>query len=302
LDVAVFGPQSQRNRFERAASFEEMESVPRGPRAIPAIPQLSAKHRKKLNGRRIELVISDGDPASLLAARLQGIPSIAVGHNVIFTRAELPPSVPTSALLYERANAWLSTKPATAAVAANFLPLTPNDPNTRIARPDLRWNSWPSVVDEGFYLAYFRDGEDGGLVEELARQGRRVRVYGNFDGILPESAEKRPFDNKGFLADLSRCRAVVATGGSNLIAEALYLEKPLFGIFKTWDMEQRINVALLKERNLGDGCHIDEVSAEHVAGFVRCVEDGRFGTVNIRETMPTVSDAVVDTVRSLTQL
>lgn len=299
LDLRIFAHASERPRFAEDAEFYAIESVPRGLASVPAMMRLRAQHLEALQSWGAELVISDGDAASLLAAQSLQLPTIAVGHNVLFTRAELPPETSTVAKLYEIANAWLSTTPADRAVASSFIPLAPKDEKTRVARPDPRWTKRPKTGDDGFYLAYFRDGDDGGLVDLFASTKQKLRIYGEFHGSLPDGAIQRPFDDAAFLEDLARCRAVVGTGGSNLITEAVYLRKPIFAVYKRMDMEQRINVSMLSARSLGDGAAMRKVDRDDVLHFVRRVERGAFAQFALEELLPTVSEAVCETVSEL---
>ena len=283
--------------LQHTYAIEPLRPVPRGAKSLAAMLVGAREDALLLTKARAELVIADGDPIGLIAAKSKGIPSIAVGHNVVFTRARIP-GAPRAVLAAERLNSALSTQPARWAVGANFVPLTPKDARTTIGRPDPRWHTPPAVRDDGFVLSYFRDGQDGGAVDAAATAGLSVRVYGARPPSTHPNVTFLPASEEGFAADLARCSAVIATGGSNLIGEAVYLGKPIFCVYGRQDFEQRLNVHMLDAAKLGDGRALANVCADDVHLFLTQVAAGAFDTFDLAASMPTVSDRVVDWVNS----
>src|SRR5690606_5012308 len=90
---------------------------------------------RSLRQQRPDLIVSDGDQSSLLAARVLKIPSVAIGHDLIFSSDVVLPPLPRRALAMQRLNA-LPTRTATRRVAVHFLPATSNHPSLCIARPN----------------------------------------------------------------------------------------------------------------------------------------------------------------------
>lgn len=271
--------------------------VPRGIRSLAMIATATRHVVSQLQREGADLVIGDGDPIGLLAGRRVGIPTIAVGHNVVFTHGSLP-GAPRKALWAERANAGLSTQ-ATWAVGANFLPLDSKTPTATFGRPDPRWDAAPTPRDDGFVLSYFRDGEDGGAATQAAHLGYDVHVFGSYNGPGHPRVTRHPADDDVFLDHLARCHAVVATGGSNLITEAIYLRKPIYCLYGRGDFEQALNVYMLRNANVGDGQSLR--SEPQVGPFLSRVAQGGFASVDLARVMPTVSSLVVDRVRAIEQ-
>lgn len=224
--------------------------------------------RERLRHDGVALVVSDGDLPSLVAARLCGVPSIAVGHGLVFGECVRPHGLPRQPWLREALKARASSAFATAKVAVNFVPLVPADPRVVVARsplePDLPRRE---ATDDGRVICYFRDGAPA-VVEALRTRGYRPVL---FTARAEEHAEPdvRPLARGPFVAALARARAVVASAGSQLIAECVALRVPLFALYREDDDEQRLNVAMLRDARLGDGCALERFDPEVLDAFLR---------------------------------
>ncbi len=62
---------------------------------------------------------------------------------------------------------------------------------------------------------------------------------------------------EGFLQDLKKCKAIVATAGFTLMSEALFLQKPYFALPLKGQFEQVLNALFLKQA--GYGVYVDDL-------------------------------------------
>ena len=86
---------------------------------------------------RPDVVISDGDMPGSVAARLSGIPSVAVGHGLIFSHATRPANLPRGPWLREATKARAASLGTHRQVAVNFVPLETRVATATVARPVL---------------------------------------------------------------------------------------------------------------------------------------------------------------------
>jgi hypothetical protein len=100
-----------------------------------------------------ELVISDGEQSVLLAARTDGLPTVAVGRDLVYTTCRLPVPVGHPRAWLERLNAVIPTRLASWRVAAHFLPVDTQRAQTLVARPDAAMAPAGTPSEEGFVLA-----------------------------------------------------------------------------------------------------------------------------------------------------
>ncbi len=221
-----------------------------------------------------DVLVSDGDHPSVIAAKILRRPVIAVGHGLVFSRCRRPPSLDRPSWLREAVKATVSSWPADGYVAVNFVPLPLRDRRTVLARPvldDRLHQPAPLAQEAGSptVLCYFRDdnGDDvTSVLRRVARDDIRILVFGR--GHV-KGVEYRPRDRLGFIEELRRCDQVVASAGSQLISECLALHKPLFVLHQADDDEQRLNLAMLRAVGAGDGCAFSEINEQRLSRFLQ---------------------------------
>jgi uncharacterized protein (TIGR00661 family) len=120
--------------------------------------------------------------------------------------------------------------------------------------------------DEESILVYCTQAFES-FVEKLRQFPReRFVIYGFDRSAVEENLEFKPFDTDGFLVDLARCRAVMATAGFTLITESLHLRKPYLALPMRGQFEQELNAIMLAE--LGYGKNGRESTVEGIGEFL----------------------------------
>jgi UDP-N-acetylglucosamine--N-acetylmuramyl-(pentapeptide) pyrophosphoryl-undecaprenol N-acetylglucosamine transferase len=239
------------------------------------------------------LVVSDGDHAAILAARRCAIPSLAIGHDLIFSPSVDLPRLPRKALMTQRINS-LPTLAAEQRIAVHFLPAYSRDPDLRVARPDVLPGD---VTDDGSMLCYFRDDNGAQIASALSHHGftvnwftqQRLRVPGV--NVLASSTE-------GFRAALQRCRAVVTSAGSNVLAECVAQHKPVLALHRTGDSEQQLNALLVAHAQVGIGSTFEDFAGP-LDTFLGRVARSDFSRVEIHSCMPNLASVVGNALRDL---
>lgn len=249
---------------------------------------------RRMRGDPPDVVVSDGDQAAIGAGRARGVQTIAVGHGLVFAGCILPAGLPRRSLLYQRANTLLPTELARHRVAVHFLPAEPAHPGVTVARPDLPPELAGETSDEGFVLAYFSFGKGEPIVEVLQQAGATVRAYGAGAGV-------QSFDREGFRRDMLRCRAVVSSAGSNVIAECVALGKPILALHEASHHEQTLNAAMVGQAEVGLGATFatfDDVAAgRRLAGrFWGRARAGDFATISLLDRLAPVSEVVAELI------
>lgn len=215
-----------------------------------------------LNTRPYDLVVSDYEPITAWAARRQGVAAIGIGHLYAFAW----PTVPRA-----RGN------PLTHAVMDCFAP---------VARPvGAHWSPFDAplvppfvapearavsraTVEEDLCVVYPGFESLPQVVALLRRFGStRFHVYGRVAEPYTEgNVSVRPVSRDHFLADLARCRGVIANAGFTLASECLHLGisllvKPVHG-----QLEQESNAVALEQ--LGLAATSRDLDAADVAAWL----------------------------------
>jgi hypothetical protein len=178
------------------------------------------------------------------------------------------------------------------------MPIEPRDSRTRVARPALRPELEGDVGDDGHVVTYFRDRNGQEVVEAVARTGVRVIAFGD-SGMTVTGVKSHPFEGRLFAEQLRRCRAVIASAGSNLLAECVMLGKPVLAMHRAEDAEQTLNATLLERAGVGAGCPLGQLDSERLVRFLGKAGSGGFKRVPLRTLLPDVATVALETVSSL---
>ncbi|NTW51945.1 MAG: hypothetical protein HGB22_05105 [Chlorobiaceae bacterium] len=198
----------------------------------------------------VDLVITDFEPVTAMAARMRGLVSMGFGHQYAF-----PFNIPIA-----RGNVFEKY------MLLNFAPARYN--------AGLHWHHFgqpifPPVIPESLYRAARPVEEPGKIlvylpfeevddVEEFLRpyDAYRFFVYGKVtedrdDGHL----FFRSYSREGFLRDLMECGGVVCNAGFELPGEALHLGKKLLLRPLDGQIEQESNAMAMVELEYGMSMH-----------------------------------------------
>ncbi len=254
-----------------------------------------------LRSTQANLVITDGDAPGLHAAAALGIPSVAVGHGLIFAYCRMPPDLPWRGRLKESINAGSSAWLARRRVGVHFHPIEPRDDRTHIARPDLDPRLRPAAPTQDRFVAYFRDANGGAVLTAAVAAGASVTCFGPCDD-LPDGVESRPFDRDAFLGALAAGRGLISSSGSNALTEAVAVGRPVLAVHAPDEYEQAMNARLLQRAGLGEALALDGDVRAKVRRFLERCRREQFATFDLRGAMPPASKVVVDTVDAIARI
>ena len=103
-----------------------------------------------------------------------------------------------------------------------------------------------------------------------------------------------------FAEDLARCKAVVSSAGEQLMAEALYLGKPLFSMPEGGTFEQIDNGYSVREAKVGDFKGIYEVEKADIEAFLSNLDDyrKRIAKMKIKNSIPDVMKIIYSEMKA----
>lgn len=252
----------------------------------------------RLRRVRPAVVVSDGDGPSLHAALALGIPTVAVGHGVLYATCHIDAPLPRRLRLREALNAASSTWCATRRVVVHFAPAKPFVPGTTVGRPDLPAALCHPAGDDGSVLAYFRDDDGYEWLDHLAARGEHIVLFGTPSRVPTGVTVHRP-DADAFAEHLLRCRAVISSAGNHLPAECALLGKPLLATFARNDTEHRMNAALIEAAQIGIAAPVERVVERAVdRWWALAPSHSRRGPIQgMRPASELVTEAVLELVR-----
>ncbi|MFC1752443.1 MJ1255/VC2487 family glycosyltransferase [Thermoproteota archaeon] len=122
------------------------------------------------------------------------------------------------------------------------------------------------IKDKDHILVYATTKESKAILKTLKRMDENFIAYGfGKDKRSGNITFKKP-STDGFLKDLAECKAVITNGGYSLMAEALFMGKPVYSIPINKQFEQMLNAYYLER--LGYGIYDLNHSKERIQQFI----------------------------------
>lgn len=257
----------------RGDSVDYARTAARACGYVAGLGRLVRRLTSRMRRERPDLVVTDFEPALPRAARRAGVPFVSLSHQHFLVANDLR-ELPLRARLWARmaglvVGAYHRGQRATVVSSFYAPPLRPGCRATFqvgvMLRPELR-DARP--VDGEHLLAYVRRSLPSRVLDVLAACGREVRVYGLGAGPPRGGLRFAEVDERGFLADLASCGAVVSTAGNQLVGEALALRKPVLAIPEPGNVEQRINGHFLARSGAGRALEASRLDAAALDAFL----------------------------------
>lgn len=273
-------------------SFISKAPILPGPSAPGRLVRESLAEYARLRRTRPGALITDGDQSALAGARALEIPTIAVGHDLAIGACRIGDHLPLLRLYHQRINCALPRLLADRLVAVHFLPVRASRPGVIVARPQPETTAVP-VRDDGFVLAYFRDDNGAAAVEYARSEGAEVIRFGGRGGNGHAPSRQR------FVGRLARASAVVASAGSNLLAECVLMQKPVLALYKERDHEQALNALIAERAGVAMACAFERLRRRDVHAFLDRVKSRDFATIDLKGALPPVHEAVFQALTEL---
>ena len=200
---------------------------------------------KQLDLSGYDLVITDFEPITAWAARLQKKPSLGISHQYAFRSKQVPTAghsvVGNLVLKYF-------------APAQRMLGFHWHHFNSAILPPLIEPQQYPLQYEENKILVYLPFENRQRVVEFLrVIKEAEFHIYCAVDEPSDErNIHLRPFDRDGFKQCLASCGGVIANAGFGLLSEAIQAGKKLLVKPMQGQMEQLSNAAALDELEIGE--------------------------------------------------
>jgi uncharacterized protein (TIGR00661 family) len=225
---------------------------------LPSAGQRLGELRELFKQVQPDVVITDFEPMTAYLAHHYGLPLISLDNQqrMRYVISPIPPGYEGDARWTRAIIRAMIPKPDVCLITT-FVQGKPKHDRVfqfpPIVSPDVvaRLSSVSSKPDAPV-LVYVTCGFES-LVERLSDLPHQTFVV---YGCAPDSVSghniifKAP-SREGFLEDLVKCRAVMATAGFTLISESLFLKKPYLAFPMQGQYEQQLNAFQLQQSGLG---------------------------------------------------
>lgn len=229
---------------------------------------------------RADLLITDFEAFSPLAADRVGLPVISFNHQEVLTETDyrVPARYWLDGFITLSAVRMIAPRTPMHTIVTSFtFPPLKQPARTTIVPPILRQEVLDCTPRHGEHiLVYYNQPQGAGdVLDVLASADARFIVY-NFEVGDPDRYPNITFKApclEGFLRDLATSRGVLCTAGFTLISESLYLGKPLLVAPNRGIFEQTLNALWLEEQQLGQAVLDEPLSKEALRRFLSTLTD-----------------------------
>jgi len=192
-----------------------------------------------------DLVITDFEPISAWAAKMQNKPSIGIGHQYAFSSGQ----VPTSGHTLLGSMVLKHFAPAQRSIGFHW-----HHFNGAILPPMIEPLNHPLTSVEDKILVYL-PFENSNRVVDFLRVIKEVNFYIYCDtdqASDDQNIHLRPFHRGAFQQDLASCNGVIANAGFGLLSEAIQAGKKLLVRPMQGQMEQLSNAEAIEKLDIGE--------------------------------------------------
>ena len=228
-----------------------------GRTARPAIRETIALYRRAISGFSPDVCLSDFDSFTHVFGKLFDRPVISLDHQHVIDRCRHSPTVKARLprdFALTRALVRAKLPGCRHYVVTSFYFPPAKREHTTLVGPILRPELLELEPTAGEHIVVYQTAVARQELVAALRGVPEQRFVLYARGAEPHIAGNvlvRAFDEPRFLADLASARGVICNGGYTLIAEALYLGKPVLSIPLRHQGEQELNAAYLAELGLG---------------------------------------------------
>lgn len=196
---------------------------------------------KELNVKDYDLVLTDFEPITAWAAKLQGVPSIGLAHQ--YALCHHIPGTENAPLLAQGLKSF--------APAKHYLGVHWASYDAPIIPPLISMNHEQETREEDFILVYLPFEESDQVIPWLKQipQQRFILYHKGGSTFDDKNILLKPLSREHFPKDLAACAGVICNTGFGLCSEAMVLGKKIYTKPLAKQVEQLSNSKILEDLN-----------------------------------------------------
>lgn len=222
-------------------------------RTIVGTPFSFLKVRKIIKTFKPDILITDADPISHLAARLSGVKRISIDNPQVLLHRKYKVTLKEFISWFTLIIALkISAFGADKYIIYDFFDEQVDNPKVLFLKPLIQegiLNQKPTYGD--YVFVYQTSISHDYLFKVLKKVDEKFIIYGFNKDMIDGNLVFRRFNENDFYKDISNSKAVIANGGFTVLSEALFLKKPIFSIPIKNQFEQVLNAKFINILGVG---------------------------------------------------
>jgi uncharacterized protein (TIGR00661 family) len=232
---------------------------------IPFFLRHWGRLRRELEAFRPDIFVTAYEPFTMVAAHVLRRPLVSMDNQNELLHLPRPPGAPWLEFRLVQLATLVATHGAAAYVVKSYTKAVPSTRRHRFVSPLIQRETQGLRPTEGDHVLVYLTKPNPELLAVLATLPGRFIVYCH-DRTGTEGNLEFRARGPTFLPDLASARAIIGTTGFSLIADAIFLGKPYFGVPLRRQFEQVYNALYLARLGLGD--YAEAPTREQLAAFL----------------------------------
>jgi uncharacterized protein (TIGR00661 family) len=212
-----------------------------------------------------DVFITAYEPFSMMASHYFGKPLVSMDNQNELLHMEPPQGTNMFAFHLARLATRICTYGAVVYIVKSLDKPGGSSARVRFVSPIIQEEIRRLSPKIGDHVLVYLTKENPELVEILKSMDERFIVYCN-NRVGEDGNVRYRAQGPTFLADLSDCKAIIATTGFSLIADSIFLKKPYFGAPLRKQFEQTHNAHFLAKSGLGE--YSETITRPQLEGFL----------------------------------
>ncbi len=228
-----------------------VQTIGKNLHCIPFYVRNWGRLKQELRAFRPDVFLTAYEPFTTIAAHVLRRPLVSMDNQNELRFLRPPAGRQGFAFRVARLATRICTYGADWYIVKSFTPFTPGRRDVRVVFPIIQAEIRKLQPREAPYVLVYLTKPNPGLIRVLqSLAGEVFHVYSHNQAGEAGNVRFRP-PGPGFLRDLGDCKAIIATAGFSLIADALYLRKPYFAVPLKKQFEQTHNANFLRRSGFG---------------------------------------------------
>lgn len=220
---------------------------------IVRVPVSFFKVRRLLREFQPDLLITDAEPISHIAARFSPVKRVSIDNPTALLYRKIPKKI-------QEYPAWLflfftlktSLLGAEKYIVYDFSDEQINNPHVLFLKPLIQPGIRQQTSTSGDHVFVYQTSLTfSSLFASLKKFDETFLIYGFDKDMIDDNLIFKRFNDDEFYQDLATCKAVIVNGGFTAISEALYLKKPIFCLPISHQFEQAFNAKCVEQMDVG---------------------------------------------------
>jgi len=220
---------------------------------IARAPVSFFKVRRLIQEFQPNLLITDAEPISHIAARFSPIKRVSIDNPTALLYRKIPKKIRDyPAWLFLFFTLKTSLLGAEKYIIYDFSEEQINNPRVLFLKPLIQPGIRQYTPTSGDHVFVYQTSLTfSSLFTSLKKFDETFLIYGFNKDRIDENLIFKRFNNEEFYHDLATCKAAIVNGGFTTISEALYLKKPIFSLPIRHQFEQAFNAKCIERMGVG---------------------------------------------------